>query len=109
MDRDAWLEFWHTKQSPMSEAVQPRARYVRNTVQQVLTPGAPVLGGIVEEAWPSAGHIVDPMLFYCSNGSIDTMNANITTMIEHVAVFIDFDTMRNLTMSEWILRSPARA
>jgi hypothetical protein len=108
MERAEWIEFWHTKQSPMSEAVQPRARYVRNTVTQILTPDAPPLAGIVEEAWPSAAHITDPMLFYRAEGSVDTMNANVTTMIEHVAAFLDFDTMRNLTMSEWILRSTPR-
>ncbi|MFN8034422.1 MAG: hypothetical protein U0V73_00590 [Acidimicrobiia bacterium] len=105
MSRDDWIEFWHTKQSPMSEAIQPRTRYVRNTVTQVLTPDAPPYAAIVEEAWPSAEHVTDPMLFYCGDGSIETMNANIATMIEHVTTFIDLDTMRNLTMSEWILRS----
>ena len=34
------------------------------------------------------------------------MNANITTMIEHISEFIDLDAMRNNTMSEWILKSP---
>jgi len=44
MDLDAWLDYWHTKQSPMSAAVQPRCRYVRNTVFRSLTPGAPPYG-----------------------------------------------------------------
>lgn len=105
MSYDDWIDFWHTKQSPMSEAIQPRARYVRNSVSRSVTPDAPPIKGIVEEAWPSPEHVTDPMLFYCGNGSTETMNANITTMIEHVAAFLDFDTMRNLTMSEWILKS----
>ena len=29
-DFEEWLRFWHDHQSPMSEAMQPRCRYVRN-------------------------------------------------------------------------------
>jgi hypothetical protein len=100
-----WIDFWHLKQSPMSAAVQPRCRYVRNAVFRPLTSGAPPYRGIVEEAWPSATHVTDPMLFYCGDGDLDTMNANATTMIEHVGAFLDLNTLRSLTMSEWILRS----
>jgi hypothetical protein len=105
MALEEWLTFWHTKQSPMSEAVQPRCRYVRNTAFRTLTPGAPPYRGIVEEAWPSAIHVTDPMLFYCGEGDPERMSANIATMVEHVTAFIDLATMRSLTMSEWILRS----
>ena len=102
---EEWISFWHTRQSPMSEAVQPRCRYVRNAVFRSLTPDAPPYRGIVEEAWPSARHVTDPMLFYRGDGDTQRMNANISTMVEHVTAFIDLSTMRSLTMSEWILRS----
>ena len=100
-----WITFWHTKQSPMSAEVQPRCRYVRNAVFRSLTPGAPPYRGIVEEAWPSPAHVSDPMLFYCGDGDAEKMNANATTMIEHVTAFLDLTSLRSLTMSEWILRS----
>ena len=61
--------------------------------------------GIVEEAWPTIEDLTDPMRFYRGDGSVETMNANITTMIEHVSTFIDFDTFRNLTLSEYILKT----
>jgi hypothetical protein len=105
MDLDAWLDYWHTKQSPMSAAVQPRCRYVRNTVFRSLTPGAPPYRGLVEDAWPSAADVEDPMRFYLGGGDTATMNANIATMIEHVTSFMDLATMRSLTMSEWLLRT----
>lgn len=105
MDFEEWITFWHTRQSPMSEAVQPRCRYVRNAVFRPVTDGAPAHLAIVEEAWPSPVHVTDPMLFFCGEGSEARMNANMTTMIEHVAAFIDLPAMRSLTMSEWILRS----
>ena len=42
----------------------PRCRYVRNEVVRPLTDAAPEIHGIVEEAWPSAQHVADPMLFF---------------------------------------------
>ena len=70
-DFEEWLSFWHGHQSPMSEAIQPRCRYVRNLVVRPLEPGNPPWRGIVEEAWPSAEHVTDPMLFYCAGGDRD--------------------------------------
>jgi hypothetical protein len=59
----------------------------------------------VEEAWPSIEHVIDPMLFFCADGDSDKMNANITTMIEEISAFVEMDTFRSFTMSEWILQS----
>ena len=70
-----------------------------------ITEGAPPYRGIVEEAWPSLEHVTDPMLFYCADGDPDQMTAHVTQMIEEIAAFIDLDTMRSVTMSEWILKS----
>jgi hypothetical protein len=67
--------------------------------------GCATLPGIVEEAWPSLEHVTDPMLFFCADGDPDKMTANITQMIEEITAFTDLDTMRSVTMSEWILKS----
>ena len=106
MEPADWFTYWHTRISPMSAEVQPRMRYVRNAVARPLTPGAPPYAGIVEEAWPSGEHIVDPMLFYNADGDPEQMQRNLTTMITHISEFLDLDAMRNNTMSEWILLSP---
>jgi hypothetical protein len=100
-----WIDFWHTRISPMSAEVQPRMRYVRNAVARPLSKDVPDLGAIVEEAWPSGEHIVDPMLFYNSGGDAKRMAANQKRMIDEIVQFIDLDVMRNNTMSEWILKS----
>ena len=68
MSATDWITHWHTVQSPVSEAMQPRMRYVRNAVARPVTPDAPPIEGIVEEAWPSPEHMTDPMLFYCADG-----------------------------------------
>ncbi len=100
-----WIDFWHNTISPMSAEVQPRMRYVRNAVARPLTPDAPPYAGIVEEAWPSAAHIEDPMLFYNADGDPERMNANLSRMIGDIGQFLDLDAMRNNTMSEWLLKS----
>ena len=104
-DFEEWLAFWHGHQSPMSEAIQPRCRYVRNLVVRPLGPGQPAWRGIVEEAWPSLEHVTDPMLFYCADGDPGVMAANVTTMIDHVTKLMDLETMRSQTMSEWIMKT----
>jgi len=102
---EEWVNRWHTRISPITAEIQPRSRYVRNAVYRALTEGAPPYGGIVEEAWPSLEHVTDPMLFYCADGDPDVMNAHVTQMIDEITAFIDLDTMRSVTMSEWILKS----
>jgi hypothetical protein len=102
---EEWMHFWHTRQSPMSEEIQPRARYVRNSVARAITAGAPPYLGIVEEAWPTVEDLVDPMRFYCGDGDPERMQANLHTMLTHIATLLDLDATRVHTLSEWILRS----
>ena len=102
---EEWMNFWHTRQSPMSEAIQPRARYVRNSVARAISDDAPPYLGIVEEAWPTIADLTDPMRFYCGEGDPEKLEANIQTMLTHIATLLDFDTTRVHTMSEWILKS----
>jgi hypothetical protein len=102
---EEWMTFWHTRQSPMSEEIQPRARYVRNSVARAITPDAPPYLGIVEEAWPSIEDLIDPMRFYCGDGDPERMQANMQTMLTHIATLLDLDATRVHTMSEWILSS----
>jgi hypothetical protein len=102
---EEWITRWHTRISPITEAIQPRMRYVRNAVFRPLTDEAPPFRGLVEEAWPSLEHVTDPMLFYCADGDPERMNAHVTQMIEEINAFVDLSTLRSVTMSEWILKS----
>jgi hypothetical protein len=99
----AWINHWHTVQSPVSEAMQPRMRYVRNAVARPITPDAPPIEGIVEEAWPSAEHLTDPMLFYCAGGDPARMQRNLSKMLESVTAFLDLADLRSFTTSEYLL------
>ena len=102
---EEWINRWHGRISPITAVIQPRTRYVRNAVFRGITEDAPPFRGIVEEAWPSLDHVTDPMLFFCADGDPEKMTANITQMIEEITAFTDLDTMRSVTMSEWILKS----
>jgi hypothetical protein len=102
---EEWMTRWHTRISPITEAIQPRCRYVRNAVFRPVTAGAPPVRGIVEEAWPSLDHVTDPMLFFCAEGDPATMSAHIEQMVQEITAFVDLETMRSVTMSEWILKS----
>jgi hypothetical protein len=99
-----WIRRWHGTQSPLSGELQPRTRYVRNEVVRRLTEDAPDIDGIVEEGWPSAGHVADPMLFFNAATS-EEMTANISRMIESVTACLDLDRLRSSTMSEYLVKS----
>jgi hypothetical protein len=103
LDYATWIERWHGTQSPLSGELQPRCRYVRNEVVRAITAGAPEVHGIVEEAWPSAAHVADPMLFFNAGADRDRLNANITAMLASVTACLDLSRLRNTTMSEYLL------
>jgi hypothetical protein len=108
LDPTTWVRRWHDVQSPVSAELQPRVRYVRNEVVRPVTDGAPEIGGIVEEAWPSARHIADPMLFFCADGDPEVLRDHVERMLDSVTAFIDMDRMRNVCMSEYLLVTPGR-
>jgi hypothetical protein len=102
---EPWLAHWYGTQSPVSEAMQPRMRYVRNTVACALTPASPPYAGIVEEAWPSARHITDPYLFYGAS-DLDQLADHMGTMLRSVTGFLDLPRIQSVPMSEYLLRTP---
>jgi hypothetical protein len=102
---EQWIENWHGTQSPVSAELQPRTRYVRNEVVRPVTAGAPEVHGIVEEAWPSAEHVADPMLFFNAGGDPEVMNRNLVRMMESVNACLDMNRFRTATMSEYLVRS----
>jgi hypothetical protein len=100
-----WISRWHGTQSPVSGELQPRTRYVRNEVVRSLSDGAPEIDGIVEEGWPSTGHVADPMLFFNASTS-EELDANVSRMIASVDACLDLGRLRSSTMSEYLIKSP---
>ena len=102
----SWIARWHGVQSPLSASLQPRCRYVRNEVVHPLTGSSPPIDGIVEEAWPSAAHVADPMLFFSAE-SPEELERNVTAMLDSVNACLDLARLRNTTMSEYLLTDPS--
>jgi len=98
-----WLHNWHEVQSPTSARLQPRKRYVRNRVVQPLTPGAPDIDGIVEEAWASAEVVADPMLFFDTGGDAERLGPMVEEMMASVNGCLDLARLRSTTMSEYLI------
>ncbi len=105
--KDKWMRHWFNRQGPMSEAMQPRSRYVRNIVLDVLTPGAFPYEGIVEESWPSAEHMTDSMTFYGARNRFELVK-NMAIMMQSVAAFLPIWKITSVTTSEYFIRSPQR-
>ena len=105
ISKDRWMRHWFNRQGPMSEKMQPRSRYVRNVVDEVLTPGAPPYEGIVEESWPSEKHMTNPYLFYGARSRLEVVK-NMAIMAQSVAAFLPIWKITSVTMSEYYVRSP---
>ncbi len=96
LDERTFRELWYGHQSPMSERLQPRLRYVRNTVVHPVTPGAPPLDGIVVESWESEALVADIEAFHL--GDLE----NLTVMLDSVATVFDMSRLRSIAMSEYL-------
>ena len=105
LSRDAWFQRWFGHQSPMCERMQPRARYVRHVVEQVLTPGAEAIDGLVEEDWPSGEHVTNLKLFYGAR-SWWGVARNISIMLHSVIRILNLFNITTVMMSEYMLKTP---
>ena len=80
----------------------PLNYYRNHDLTWSLTEGAPDVGGIVEEGWPSAEHVADPKLFF--NATTDEeLGANVTRMLDSVSACLDLARLRSSTMSEYLV------
>jgi hypothetical protein len=103
VDDATFYGHWYGHQSPMSEAMQPRVRYVRNAVARSLTVGAPPYRAIVEEAWPTVEHLTNLHTFFGATTN-EELGENVRVMLDSTKLLYDPATMRNYTLSEYILK-----
>lgn len=101
---EEWIKRWHGNMSPVSEMLQPRARYVRNVIVKK-TDDSPAFDGMVEEAWPTPKHITNPFLFYCAGKSPIKLIVNMFKLLRAVMHFHQLHKIRTVTMSEYFLKS----
>ncbi|MEL7207896.1 MAG: hypothetical protein AAGK32_06630 [Actinomycetota bacterium] len=106
LDPRSFRELWYGHQSPMSEAVQPRWRYVRNTVVHPVTPGAPPVDGIVAECWPSEEVVADHLAFHGGAEDPAVGEENLRVMLDSVDQLFQLDRLRSVAMSEYLYTDP---
>src|SRR3954452_13151889 len=99
VDDETFYGHWYGHQSPMSEQMQPRARYVRNAVVRAITPGAPRYRAIVAESWPSVEHVTNLVTFFGADADPSELGERIRIMLDSTKLLYDPATMRNYTMS----------
>jgi hypothetical protein len=104
VDDETFYGHWYGHQSPMSEDMQPRARYVRNAVVRSVTPGAPRFRAIVEESWPSVEHMTNLHTFFGASSN-EELGENIRVMLDSTKLLYNPATMRNYPLSEYILKT----
>ena len=104
VEDETFYAHWYGHQSPMSEAMQPRTRYVRNAVVRAVTPGAPRFRAIVEEAWPGVSCLSDLHTFFGASSN-EELGENVRVMLDSTKLLYDPATMRNYTLSEYVLKS----
>ena len=113
LEQAAWRDWWFGVQSPMSEMMQPRARYVRNEVtghhprergpSDIISHQlrVPPYAGIVAESWPSARHMTDKYLFFGANTTWELL-INVCVMLRSVTHFLALTATESVVMSEYI-------
>jgi hypothetical protein len=107
LPRDEWVRRWHGTMSPVSESIQPRTRYVRNLLVEPLTDAPPPFEGLVEECWPSARHLTEPMLFYGASGTVEMLR-NMAAIVRAVHHCFWIWRIHSVVMSEYFLRTADR-
>ena len=86
--REGFLEIWMRDQTRVGVETQDTFYYCQNIVTRVLTPGAPMWDGIVEECYPIEA-LTDPLVFWKANGSEEVYRANYEREMANVARFLD--------------------
>lgn len=105
LDYDEWVRRWHGVMSPVSEAIQPRTRYVRNRILRPVTEGALAIDGIVTEMWPSIRHCENPFLFFGAGKNPLKLAVNMKKILGAVTHFHDLMRVRTAPVSEYFLKT----
>lgn len=101
LTQQEFMRRWHEIQSPMSETIQPRARYVRNEVYRVVLPSeAPHFDAFVIESWPSHNYTSSPFLFFNACSSWDLI-IKVTAMMRSVVSFSSIMKMQGGSYAEY--------
>lgn len=104
---EEWLHNWQGLHTRVGIETQSNFEYRQNLVARTLIEGPHPYAAIVEECFPSDA-MDDPAVFYDAVGDAAKLEANLETMLESCARFIDFGNggIDVLPTSQFELRIP---
>lgn len=91
---------WRTHHTTVAIETQANFEYVQNRVVRALTPDAPAYDAFVEECFPPEA-LTDPKAFFDAVGDDAKHQANLATMMESCAAFIDFARIDVIPTSQY--------
>jgi hypothetical protein len=105
IDDETFYRIWHGEHTPLSFEIHPFWLYVRNQVLRPITPGAPLVRGIVYEAVPTDEQMLDFNQFFGCPGEPERLMAQIKRVDDHMDTFGNRATLQCVPMREWIFRT----
>lgn len=102
VSRDDYIERWHDGHTPLSLEVHPLWYYQRNVIVEPITADADPSDGIVLEACPTQGDLLNPTRFF---GGPLKMLPNMIRVAKDVGGFLDMRHTETYFATEYHLRS----
>jgi hypothetical protein len=99
---EEYIRRWHGGHTPLSLEVHPLWYYQRNVVRKPITEGAEPSDGIVLEACPTRGDLLNPARFF---GGALKMVPNMLRVAKDIQGFLDMKKTETFFATEYHLRS----
>ncbi len=99
---EEYIRRWHGGHTPLSLEIHPLWYYQRNVVRKPVTEGAEPSDGIVLEACPTRGDLLNPAKFF---GGPLRMLPNMLRVANDIKGFLDLKRTENFYATEYHLRS----
>ncbi len=100
MERKAAIAHWHSHHTRVAIDTQSNFEYVQNLIVRPLTDDAPAYDAFVEECFPLEA-LDQPEVFFDAVGDPDKFAANLATMMDSCAGFIDFTRIDVMPTSQF--------
>lgn len=104
---DAWLRRWHVDHTQVAIDTQATFGYTQNTVVRAVTPGAPVISGIVEELFPQQA--VGNLHAFFGAADDDELADRMRRMVASTEEFGASTNIDTVPTSRYVFRSPFAA
>ncbi|MCX7283404.1 MAG: EthD domain-containing protein [Novosphingobium sp.] len=100
MTREAAIAHWHSHHTRVAIETQSNFEYVQNLIVRPLTDDAPAYDAFVEECFPLEA-LDQPEAFFDAVGEPEKFAANLATMMDSCAGFIDFTRIDVIPTSQF--------